>query len=81
MADDLLDLLTHRRQADPERIERLGRDPVVHLDEAEQDVLGPDAVVPEHPGLFLGQVHHPSCLIGKPLEHVRLRSAQPDPLS
>jgi hypothetical protein len=29
-------------------------------DEAEQDVLGADVVVIEHPGLFLSQDHHPS---------------------
>jgi 1-acyl-sn-glycerol-3-phosphate acyltransferase len=81
LADGLLDLLAHRRQADAQRLQRLSRHAVVHLDEAEQEVLGTDAVVPEHPGLFLSQGYHPPCLVGEALEHVRLRPSQPDPLS
>jgi hypothetical protein len=37
----------------------------------EQDVLGADVVVVEHPGLFLGQDDDPPCAVGEPLEHAR----------
>jgi hypothetical protein len=39
------------------------------MDEAEQDVLGTDVVVMEHPGFFLRQDNHPPRPVGKPLEH------------
>ncbi|MFD0519582.1 hypothetical protein [Paractinoplanes durhamensis] len=39
------------------------------MDQAKQDVLGPDVVVVEHPGLFLGQDDNPSRSVGEPLEH------------
>jgi len=52
-ADDLLDLLPHGVQADAQRLERLGCYTVALADEAEQDVLGADVVVIEHPGFFL----------------------------
>ena len=52
-ADDLLDLVPHGVQADAQRLERLGRYAVALADEAEQDVLGADVVVIEHPGFFL----------------------------
>ena len=58
LADDLLDLLPHRVQADPQRLQRLGRDTFALVDEAEQDVLGADVVVVEHPGFFLRQDNH-----------------------
>ena len=45
LTDDLLDLLPHRVQADPQRPQRLGRDTFALVDEAEQDVLGADVVV------------------------------------
>src|SRR5258708_30030090 len=40
------------------------------MDEAEQDMLGADVVVVQHPGLFLSQDHHPPRPVGKPLEHL-----------
>jgi hypothetical protein len=40
------------------------------MDEAEQDVLGADVVVIEHPGFFLRQDNNPPRPVGKPLEHV-----------
>jgi hypothetical protein len=39
------------------------------MDQAEQNVLSPDVVVVEHPGLFLGQDDNPSRSVGEPLEH------------
>jgi hypothetical protein len=42
------------------------------VDEAEQDVLGPDVVVGEHAGLFLGQHDHPAGSVREPLEHAYL---------
>ena len=37
--------------------------------EAEQNVLGTDAVVLQHPGLLLSQDQNPSRALGEPLEH------------
>src|SRR6185437_15654849 len=70
LADDLLDLLPHRLKADPERLERLGRNSFALMDEAEQDVLGANVVVVQHPGFFLRQDNNPPRPVGKPLEHV-----------
>src|ERR1051326_5885663 len=69
LADDLLDLLPDRVQADPQRLQRLGRYTFTLMDEAEQDVLGADVVVIEHPGFFLRQDNHPPRPVGKPLKH------------
>ncbi len=55
LADDLLDLLTHGLQRDAEALERLRRHTFALVDETQEDVLGADVVVVEHPGLFLGQ--------------------------
>ena len=46
-ADDVLDRLPHRIQADPQGRERLGRHAVALADQAEQDVLGADVIVTE----------------------------------
>src|SRR5205085_12417548 len=70
LADDLLDLLPHGVQADAQRLQRLGRYTFTLVDEAEQDVLGADVVVIEHPGFFLRQYNNPPRPVGKPLEHV-----------
>src|SRR5690348_14187741 len=70
LADDLLDLLPHRVQAGAQRLQRLGRYTFALMDEAEQDVLGADVVVIEHPGFFLRQDNNPPRSVGKPLEHV-----------
>ena len=70
LADDLLDLLPHRLQADPQRLQGLGRDALALVDQAQQDVLGADVVVVEHPGFFLSQDHNPPRPVGKPLEHL-----------
>ena len=70
LADDLLDLLADGLQRDAERLERLGGDALALVDQAEQDVLGADVVVVEHPGLFLGQDDNPPRAVGEPLEHL-----------
>ena len=70
LADDLLHLLPHRFQADPQRLQSLRRHALALVDQAQQDVLGADVVVIEHPGLFLSQDHNPPRPVGKPLEHL-----------
>ena len=70
LADDLLNLLAYRLQADPQRLKCLGGNALTLMDEAEQDVLGADVVVVEHPGLFLSQDHNPPRPVGKPFEHL-----------
>jgi hypothetical protein len=69
LADDLLDLCPHGLQRDPEALQRLCGDAFPLVDEAEQDVLGPDVVVAEHPGLFLGQDDHTTRPVGESFEH------------
>ena len=71
LPDDLLDLLAHGVQRDAERLQGLGRDAFALVDQAEQDVLGPDVVVVEHPGLLLGQDDDTAGAVGEPLEHQR----------
>ena len=68
MADDLLDLGAHGLERDAERLQRFGRDAFTLVDEAEQDVLGPDVVVVEEPRFFLREDHDPSCPVGEALE-------------
>ena len=79
LADDHLDLLADRRQADAQRLQRLGRYPVVFMDEAQQDVLGTDVVVIQHPGFFLRQDYNPPRPVGEPLVHAELRPSRPRP--
>ena len=69
VADDLLDLRAHGLERDAERLERLGRDALTLVDQAEQDVLGPDVVVVEEARLFLREDHDPSGPVGEALEH------------
>src|SRR5581483_6972302 len=76
LPDDLLDLLADGLEGDVQRLERLGGDPLALVDEAEQDVLGPDVVVVEHPRLFLGEDHHPPGSVGEAFEHVSVLRAQ-----
>src|SRR6476659_9992059 len=70
LADDLFDLLAHRVQRDAEGLQGLRGDALTLMDQAQQDVLGPDVVVVEHPSLSLGQDDNPTCAVGEPLEHV-----------
>jgi hypothetical protein len=69
LADDLLHLLAHTLQRDPERLERLRGDALALVDQPEQDVLGADVVVVEHPGLFLREDDHAPGPVGEPFEH------------
>src|SRR5204863_6006722 len=68
VADDLLDLGSHRLQRDAERLERLGGDPFAFVDQAEQDVLGTDVVVVEQARFLLGEDNDPSRSVGEALE-------------
>ena len=47
----------------------LAATPLALVDEAEQDVLGADVVVVEHPRLFLREHDYPTGAVGKPFEH------------
>ncbi len=70
LADDLLDLLAHGFEADAQALQSLGGHPLALVDEAQEDVLGADVVVVEHPGLFLSQDDNPPRAVRKPLEHL-----------
>ena len=59
LADDLLDLAAHAFQRDAQRLQRLGGYALTLVNESQQDVLGADVVVVEHPGLFLRQDDDP----------------------
>ena len=65
----LLDLLPDRLERDRQRLERFDRHALPLVDEAEQDVLGPDVVVIQKPRLLLGQKDDPPSPIGEALEH------------
>ena len=69
VADDLLHLGAHGLERDAERLEGLGRDAFALVDQAEQDVLGPDVVVVEEPRFLLREDHDPSCPVSEALEH------------
>jgi len=80
LADDLLHLAPHRLEADPHRLQRLGRHPLALVDEAEEDVLGADVVVVEEPRLLLGQNHDAAGPVGEPLKHrTRLQAGRVGP--
>ena len=69
VADDLLDLRAHGLERDAERLERLGGDALALVDQAEQDVLGPDVVVVEQARFLLRQDDHSAGSIGEAFEH------------
>ena len=66
--DRLFDLVADCFEAYAERLQRLGRHTLAFVDQAEQDVLGPDEVVVEQARLFLGQHQHPSGSVGEALK-------------
>ena len=70
LADDLLDLLADALQRDAQRLQGLGRDTLTLVDQPEQDVLGADVVVVEHPRFFLREHDHSAGPVGEPLEHL-----------
>ena len=65
------------RQRDPERFERLRGEPFALVDQAEQDVLGPDVVVIEEPRFFLREHDDPPSAISETLEHAKERRCIP----
>ncbi len=67
--DDLLDLLAHAFERDVHRLERLRRDALAFVDQAEQQVLGADVIVVEHPRLFLREDDDPSGPVGESFKH------------
>ncbi|CAG7170935.1 hypothetical protein PICSAR21_03545 [Mycobacterium avium subsp. paratuberculosis] len=69
LADDLLDLAADALQRDAQRLQRLGRHALALVDQTQQDVLGADVVVVEHPGLFLRQDDDPAGAVGKSFKH------------
>ena len=68
VADDLFHLGAHGLERDAERLERLGGDSFALVDQAEQDVLGPDVVVVEQARFLLGEDDDPSRSVGEALE-------------
>ena len=80
LADDLLDLGAHGLQRDAERLERLGRDTLTLVDQTQEDVLGADVVVVEHPCLFLGKDDHATGSVRESLEHVHSSRAACPPV-
>ena len=69
VTDDLLHLGAHGLERDSERLEGLGGDAFALVDEAEQDVLGPDVVVVEEPRFLLRKDHDATCPVREALEH------------
>ena len=68
VADDLFHLGAHGLERDAERLECLGGNSFALVDQAEQDVLGPDVVVVEQARFLLGEDYDPSRSVGEALE-------------
>ena len=71
LADDLFHLAAHGLERDAERLEGLGGDAFALVDQAEQDVFGPDVVVPECACLVLREDDDLSRSLGEALEDTR----------
>ena len=69
LTDDLFDLRAHGFERDAKALKCLRSDAFALVDQAEQDVLGPDVVVVEHARFFLRKHDHPPGPVGKPLKH------------
>lgn len=69
LTDDLLNLLANSLERNPEALQGLSGDTLTLVDQAQEDVLGADVVVVEHPGFFLSQDDNPPRAVGEPLEH------------
>jgi hypothetical protein len=67
-SDDLRDLLTHGNERDIQRLERGRGETLTFVDQAQEEVLGPDVVVVQHPRLCLGELHDATRSIGESLE-------------
>ena len=68
-ADDRLDLLAHFGQVDAQGLEDFRRQALALGDDPEQDVLGPDVVVPEPLRLFLSEHDAPPSAFGERFPH------------
>ncbi len=79
VADDREDLGADGFEADPQRLEGTGGDPLPLVDEAEEDVLGSDVVVVEAPGLLLREDDDPASSVCEPLEHLLWYLSSPVP--
>src|SRR3954465_4383711 len=71
MRGDSRALAAAPRPREAEGLQGLGRDALTLMDQPEQDVLGADVVVVEHPGLLLGQDDDAAGAVGESLEHER----------
>ncbi len=81
LTDNLCDLRAHGIERNAKGLKCLGCYALTLVDEAEQDVLGSDVVVVEHPCLFLGKDNHPTGSVSKSLKHVRSSRVLPfDPV-
>jgi hypothetical protein len=72
LSDDLLHLLADGLERDVHRLERLRGNALALVDQPEQDVLGPDVVVVQHPRLFLREDDDSPGPVGEAFEHVRV---------
>src|SRR6266540_2109879 len=70
LADDLFHLGPDCFQGDSQGFQSLGRNPFPLVDQPEQDVLGADVVVIEHPRLFLGEDDYPPRSVSEALKHL-----------
>src|SRR5262249_9440909 len=70
LSDDLFDLRADRFQRDAQGLQGLRGHALALVDEPEQDVLGPDVVVVDHPRLFLGEDHDAPGAVGEPFKHL-----------
>ena len=68
-ADGLLDLLPDSLQRDAERLERLGRDALTLVDQAQEDVLGADEAVVQQARFLLCEHKHPTSPVCESFEH------------
>jgi len=68
--DDALHLDADLLQLDFEVLQDLGGDATAFLHQSEQDVLGPDVVVPEPLGLLAGEAHDLAGPLGESVKHV-----------
>ena len=68
-ADDRFDFLAHLREVDAERLEDFGREALALGDDAEQNVLGSDVVVPEALRFFLSEDDASSRALGERFPH------------
>ena len=69
VADELLNLAAHVLEVDAHGLQRLGRDTLALLDQAEQDVLRAHVIVVQRARFLLRQDDNAAGSVGKPLEH------------